>query len=215
MNPEIRYLPVYSLQQRLTHWLLALGFGFEWLSAWLVDHSDVDLVVWSDWHLMIGQVLLLVMIWRLLLFFFAGSGHWRFFIPTREQRHIIRDTLRFYLSLGRTPLPDWYAFNPVWQPIYLLMIALGGIAVVTGFFHSALPFAGGLSSAGLHAFASYLLLSLALAHIVFAAWHDSMGRGAQISGMLNGHKYFHIDTPSQQPSSDKNSVSLDDLISKQ
>ena len=215
MNPEIRYLPVYSLQQRIAHWLIAVGFGFEWLSAWLVDHSDVDPLAWSDWHLMVGQALLLVVAWRLLLFFLAGSGHWRFFIPTREQRHILRDTLRFYASLGKTPLPDWYAFNPVWQPIYLLMIALATISVVSGFFHSGLPLVGELSTAALHSGASKLLLWLAIAHVLFAVWHDAKGRGAQISGMLNGHKYFHIDAPQNTASGNENSVSLDSLIGKQ
>ncbi len=211
---DIRYLPIYSLQQRITHWLIAAGFGFEWLSAWLVDHSDVDPLVWSDWHLMAGQALLLVLAWRLLLFFLAGSGHWRFFIPTREQRHIVRDTLRFYASLGKTPLPDWYAFNPVWQPIYLLMILLAVVTVISGFFHSGLPFVGNLSTADLHAGASSLLLWLALAHIAFAVWHDARGRGAQISGMLNGHKYFHIGEPEQTPGPVENSVSLDSLTGK-
>ncbi len=214
MNPQIRYLPVYSLQQRIAHWLIAVGFGFEWLSAWLVDHSDVDPLAWSDWHLMVGQVLLLVVAWRLLLFFVAGSGHWRLFLPSREQRHVLRDTLRFYVSLGKTPLPDWYAFNPVWQPIYLLMIALAAISVLGGFFHSGLPLLGDLSTADLHSGASKLLLWLAIAHVLFAAWHDARGRGAQISGMLNGHKYFHIDPPKKPPSGGENSVSLDSLIGK-
>ncbi len=214
MNPDIRYLPIYSLQQRITHWLLAAGFLFEWVSAWLVDHSDVDLQAWSDWHLMVGQVLLLVMAWRLLLFVLAGSGHWRFFIPTREQRHIVRDTLRFYATLGKTPLPDWYAFNPLWQPIYLLMILLGAVILVSGFLYSALPFIGDLSPAAIHAAASGLLLWLVIAHVGFTAWHDAKGRGAQISGMLNGHKYFHINSPDGSPKPAENSVSLDSLIGK-
>ncbi len=211
---DIRYLPIYSLQQRIAHWLIAAGFGFEWLSAWLVDHSDVDPLVWSDWHLMVGQALLLVLAWRLLLFFLPGSGHWRFFVPTREQRHIVRDTLRFYASLGKAPLPDWYAFNPVWQPLYLLMILLAVVTVISGFFHSGLPFAGELSAADLHAGASSLLLWLALAHVAVAIWHDARGRGAQISGMLNGHKYFHIGDPQGNTEPAENSVRLDSLTGK-
>lgn len=208
----INRIPVFSVLQRLTHGVIALGVLFELSSAWLIQHSDVDVLAWSDWHAMVGQVLLLTILLRIGLLFRNESGHWRFLIPTREQRHVVLQTLKFYASLGRLPCPDWYAFNPVWQPIYLLMIFILLLTALSGFMLGKLLMIGGVTMTEIHLSVASLVLYFTLAHIVFAIWHDVKGNGAQISAMMNGYKYFHIgkaDAPAQE-----NSVSVDSLVKK-
>jgi Ni/Fe-hydrogenase 1 B-type cytochrome subunit len=206
---------VFDLQQRALHWAIALGVIFQLVSAWLVQHADVDAIAWADWHSMVGQALLFALGYRLFLLLRRGSGYWRLLVPTREQRHIVIDTLKFYLSLGRLNCPDWYAYNPVWQPIYLLMIILLVIATLSGLATgSAL---GGIDMTGLHSFTSSLILYFTILHIGFSVLHDIKGHGGQISAMLNGSKYFHVQktnpTDGFKVQAD-NSVSLDSLLKK-
>jgi len=212
MENSIHRVAVYSTAQRITHGLLSIGILFQIVSAWLVQHSDVDILAWSEWHTMIGQVLVIVLAFRLLLFFIAGSGHWRLFIPTKKQRHTVWQTLKFYASLGRTPCPVWFAFNPLWQPIYLFMILLMILSTISGLASGNYVFVAGLSISGWHGLIAYTLFYFILAHIFFVILHDSKGQGGHISAILNGYKYFHgkeATFPVEQ-----NSVSLDSIIKK-
>lgn len=215
LKPEhdsIRRLPIFSAAQRITHGLLALGISFELITAWLILHSDLSYPLLVDWHVMIGQVLILPVVFRLYLFFTNGSTHWRLFLPTREQRHVFVDTLRFYASLGRLPCPDWYAYNPVWQILYLIMIALITLTTLSGYLLQSGWTIDGFSNISGHGAIAQWLLYLILAHILFSILHDVKGNGAQISAMLNGNKYFHIKPVKQQP--DAPSVSIKDLLNK-
>ena len=212
MSDKINRVAIYSSAQRITHWLIAGATIFLLLSAWLVQHSDVDVIAWLDWHIMIGQVLSLVLAFRVYLLFTSGSGHWRFLIPTKEQRHTVLQTLKFYASLGRLPCPDWYAFNPVWQPLYLLLIIIMILTTTSGYLTGNYLFLSGITMPQLHAFFASIILYFTLTHIVFSILHDIKGNGAQISAMLNGYKYFHIkevEKPQQE-----NYVSLDSLLKK-
>jgi Ni/Fe-hydrogenase 1 B-type cytochrome subunit len=200
---------VFDRNQRLTHWFIAVAVVFELVSAWLVQHADIDVLAWSDWHGMVGQALLLALLYRMFLMFRPGSGHWRFLIPTREQRFIVRDTLKFYLSLGRFNRPDWYAFNPVWQPIYLLVIIALLVTAISGYM---------TGNSSVHGWLANAVLLFTVLHIAAVFMHDARGRGASISAMLNGSKYFHVTSSRTKPGLDtprsENSVSLDELLKK-
>jgi Ni/Fe-hydrogenase 1 B-type cytochrome subunit len=212
MKDSISRVAVFNSNHRWTHWLIAFGVIFELVSAWLIQHSNVDVIAWSDWHSMVGQVLLLLLVYRVFLLFQQGSGHWRLLVPTREQRHIIAQTLKFYVSLGRMPCPDWYAFNPLWQPVYLIMIFILLFTGICGFFIGSYLFPFGFSLTEIHAFSSSIILYFTLAHIAFSMLHDARGKGGQISAMLNGYKYFHIKDRPVGP--EETSVSLDSLLKK-
>jgi len=209
MSNSIKRVAVFSSAQRITHWLIALGVTFLLASAWLVQHSDVDVIAWLDWHIMVGQALSVVIAYRLYLLFVPGSGHWRLLVPTREQRHIVQQTIKFYASLGRMPCPDWFAYNPLWQPLYALVIVALIIVSGSGFLLGS--FGAGMTT--LHAAAASFILYFTLAHIAFAVLHDVKGSGAQISAMLNGFKYFQS-KPVENPLPAENSVSLQDLLKK-
>ncbi len=209
MSNSIKRVAVFSSAQRLSHWLIALGVGFLLVSAWLVRHADVDVLAWQDWHIMVGQALSVVIAYRLYLLFVPGSGHWRLLVPTRGQRHILRQTIKFYASLGRLPCPDWYAYNPLWQPLYAVVIVALVIVSISGLFLGQ----AGSGLTRLHAVSAGFILYFSLAHIAFAVLHDVKGAGAQISAMLNGYKYF-ISKPVEKPLPAENAVSLQDLLKK-
>ena len=78
MLNQIKRVAVFSTAQRLSHWLISAGTSFLLISAWLIQHSDVDMIVWIDWHIMVGQTLSLVLAFRVYLLLIPGSGHWRF-----------------------------------------------------------------------------------------------------------------------------------------
>ena len=214
MSNPIQRIAIYSKAQRITHWLIAAGTTFLLISAWLIQHSDVDILAWTDWHIMLGQALSVVLAFRIYLLFKPGSGHWRLLIPSREQRHILLQTIKFYASLGRLPCPDWYAYNPLWQPLYLLLIATLIVTTISGYLIGNALFFAGLSMTQLHAIVATLVLYFSLIHPLFAVIHDVKGQGAQISAMLNGYKYFQskaVDKPLPQAD---NSVSLQSLLKK-
>lgn len=212
MSNHIRRVAVFSAAQRISHWLIATGTAFLLVSAWLVQHSDVDVIAWTDWHIMTGQALSLVLAFRVYLLAAPGSGHWRLLIPSKEQRHTLLQTIKFYASLGRLPCPDWYAFNPLWQPVYLVMIFIMLMTTISGYLIGSQLLPDGPSILWLHALFSSVVLYFTLAHLAFVVLHDAKGKGAQISGMLNGYKYFHIKDVPKQPA--ENSVSLCSLLKK-
>jgi Ni/Fe-hydrogenase 1 B-type cytochrome subunit len=208
MSGNIQQVAIFSSTQRITHWLIAAGVIFELISAWLVQNADVDIIAWSEWHVMIGQALTLPLLLRVYLLLVRGPTHWRGFMPTRGQRHLLLETLKFYASLGRLPCPDWYAYNPVWQPIYLLIIAVLAATTATGF-----AMGSGPGVLNWHSTLAAIILYFTLAHIFFSVLHDIKGNGAQISAMLNGNKYFHTKQATTQITKE-NSVSLDSFMKK-
>ncbi len=211
-SSPIRRVEVFSKAQRITHWLITLGILFELISAWLIQHAAVDVLAWIDYHVMVGQALLLPILFRIYLLFRPGSGHWRLLIPTREQRHVLRQTVKFYASLGRLPCPDWYAYNPLWQPLYLLMIPIMLLATLSGFGYGNNLALAGIRVNDLHALLAHVILYFSLLHILFVFLHDARGNGGQISAMVNGHKYFHIKQGNQP--GEPNSVAVDSILKK-
>jgi Ni/Fe-hydrogenase 1 B-type cytochrome subunit len=212
MSNKISRVAIFSTAQRISHWLIAAGTLFLLISAWLIQHSDVDALAWIDWHVMVGQGLSLVLAFRVYLLFIGGSGNWRLLVPGREQRHVALQTVKFYASLGRLPCPDWYAFNPIWQPLYLLLYVLLILTTLSGYLIGNYLFPAGLPMPQWHGLLADLVLYFTLAHIPFVILHDVKGNGAHISGMLNGFKYFH--TKEVVKPVTENSVSLNSLLKK-
>lgn len=192
LEEKIRYVAVWPAAIRATHWLLAAGLVFQLSSGWLGGRVVDDPDFWRDWHVMVGQALLLVLLVRLGLLFGRGTGHWRAFVPSRQQLAGARQTLVFYLSLGKAPLPNWYAHNPLWQLLYPLVLLLLLLAAVSGLLHDAPYLFAGASPARVHGLAAGLLAILAVAHVAAVFLHDLRAKGAFVSAMINGHRYFHV-----------------------
>ena len=78
---NIRYVLVWSGWIRLIHWLMAAGVLFLFASAWAIQHGNVDYEFWRDWHMIVGQLLLITVAARVILMFllpgwFGEIGIW-------------------------------------------------------------------------------------------------------------------------------------------
>jgi Ni/Fe-hydrogenase 1 B-type cytochrome subunit len=192
MTDPIRYVQIWSGWLRLAHWLIACGVLFELFSAWTLALGAVDAAFWRDWHVMVGQALATALLLRLLLLFVPGSSHWRALLPGRSQWPAMLQMLKFYLSLARAPLPAWFAHNPLWAPLYLLVLLVLGGELLSGFLHQQPGTWFGQSHADLHAILGQLLAAFSLLHVLAAALHDWKGDGALISALFSGKRYFHV-----------------------
>ncbi len=189
----IRYVLVWSKWLRIAHWIIAFGVLFQWFSAWAIRHDQVQYEFWRDWHIFSGQIIMLALILRGILLFLPGSGNWRELVPTGSQIPAMVQTLKFYVSFARFPLPNWYAHNPLWKPVYLLVLVIIAGCPATGIFYESANILLGSTPAKLHAGLSTMVIGFAVCHLVAIFLHDLKGKGAFISAMINGHRYFHID----------------------
>jgi len=192
LEEKIRRVPVWSAALRAVHWSLAAGVGFQLASGWLMGQGVRDPHFWRDWHLMAGQAVLVLLLLRVALLFRPGADGWRSFVPAATLLQGARRTLVFYASLGKAPLPNWYAHNPLWALFYPLMAILLLVTAISGVFHDGSYRPAGLSLAAVHGGAALLLGWLVAAHVVTAVLHDLKGKGAFISAMINGNRYFHV-----------------------
>ena len=198
MNTDpIRYVPIWSGWLRAAHWLIATGVLFELFSAWTLGQGAADPGFWRDWHVIVGQLVALALLLRIALLFVPGSSHWRALLPKRGQWRIMLHTLRFYLSLTRAPLPAWYAHNPLWAPVYLLVVLLLVACVASGFLHDSAYRLFGVQTDTLHAGLGKALALFSLFHVIAATLHDWKGDGALVSAMLSGKRYFHVNRQQQ------------------
>ncbi len=189
---NIRYVLVWSGWLRLSHWLIAAGILFQITSAWAIGHNNADYAFWLDWHLITGQIILVALALRVVLFFFSGSSSWRAFIPEKSQLQAMLQMIKFYLSLTRFPLPNWYAHNPLWLPLYLLMFFVLAACSITGLLHDSPKIIFGFTMVKLHSALASMIIIFTIAHIASVYLHDLKGKGAFISAMVNGHRYFHF-----------------------
>ena len=188
---NIRYVLVWSVWLRLSHWIIAGGVLFQITSAWALEHDEANAAYWLDWHLITGQVILMALALRVILLFFPGSSNWRAFIPERSQFQAMIQMIKFYLSLARFPLPNWYAHNPFWLPVYpVFYLVLAGCAV-SGLLYNSVHIFLGSPMYELHGALAGLIVTFSIFHIATVFLHDLKGKGAFISAMINGFRYFH------------------------
>jgi Ni/Fe-hydrogenase 1 B-type cytochrome subunit len=198
MNTDpVRYVQIWSGWMRLAHWLIACGVTFELFSAWTLALGAADVAFWHDWHVMVGQLLVIALLLRVGLLFVPGSSHWRTLLPGRSQWQAILQMLRFYLSFARAPLPAWYAHNPLWAPCYVLVLAVLAAELLSGFLHDLPGSPYGVSFSVLHTTLGQLLAAFSLLHILAAALHDWKGDGALISALFSGKRCFHVNLRQQ------------------
>lgn len=189
---EIRYVRVWSGWLRLCHWVMASGVLFQITSAWALTHDNVDLDFWHDWHVIVGQIVFIALIVRAILLFIPGSSHWWSLLPKKVQLDAILKMIKFYLSLGRSPLPNWYAHNPFWQPLYLLFLLVLLGCSISGYLYQSSFLMAGFSIDATHAALAKIIVVFTVAHIATAFLHDLKGKGAFISAIINGYRYFHV-----------------------
>lgn len=191
---NIRHVLVWSGWVRLTHWLIAAGVLFQFASAWAIGLGATDYEFWRDWHMICGQMLILVVVTRVILMFvLPGSAHWGALLPDRAQLAGAKQMLLFYLSFARLPLPNWFAHNPLWRQLYpLLWLVLLACAFSGLYYNSASTFLG-MSIFSWHRVLANFILIFTVAHLLAVFLHDLKGRGAAVSGMISGYRYFHVE----------------------
>jgi Ni/Fe-hydrogenase 1 B-type cytochrome subunit len=195
---NIRYVLVWSGWLRLSHWLIAAGILFQITSAWAIGHDNADYTFWQDWHLITGQIILMALALRVVLLFFPGSSNWRAFIPEKSQLQAMVQMIKFYLSLTRFPLPNWYAHNPLWLPLYLVIFFILAACSITGLLHDSPKIILNFPMVKLHSVLANVIIIFSIFHIATVFLHDLKGKGAFISAMINGHRYFHFTSQSNE-----------------
>lgn len=195
---KIRSVPVWSGWVRFTHGLLVVGVLFQLFSAWTLQQSPLDYEFWRDWHMIVGQLVLLSVVGRLiLLFMLPGSSNWRALLPDQAQWLGMKQMLRFYVSFARAPLPNWFAHNPLWRQLYVVLWLLILACAFSGLFYNAPHTLLGLAMHKVHGIFAGAVLWFVVLHVLAVILHDIKGKGAAISGMLNGIRYFHVESPAE------------------
>ncbi len=185
---------VWSGWLRLGHWAVGLATMVLLLTGWLIAESPSLAESALEVHYFAAGLLLFGLIVRIALMF-IGKQHERLtaLIPTASERKSIADTLRFYISFGRTPLPRWYAHNPLWKLFYLLSYLVLLAQLASGALMQNYPLVAGFYLPTLHAWWAQILLWFSVLHLAAVALHDGRGGSTDISAMLNGLRLFSID----------------------
>ncbi len=209
---EIRRLPVWGKAIRLCHWGLALSVLALLFSGWLIRWAPERAPSMEEIHFVSAAVTIAVLLVRLwLLFAGKGTATLNNLLPSRHSLGQAWAVLRSYLTLGKIRLPRWYAHNPLWAPLYLLLFLVLLIQAGSGLLLlNQITLLGDLSMRQVHVNGYYLIMGFTLLHILASFFHDAKGEGSDISAMVNGQRIFIIESPTaSSPQADNVVVSLD------
>ena len=207
MSTEIRRVLVWPGVVRATHWALAasalvlLATG-ELLGSGRVASVELHGLLADGLHRPAGHVFALALAVRLVLLFTAGRAvaGWRALVPDASARDGMRETLRFYSTLGSGRPPRYYAHNPLWGPLYLVFFALAAAQAATGL-TLELGFLRGLLHAdepallALHGRLAEWVLVWCTFHVATAVLHDWRGQGSDVSALISGYRIFVPEPP--------------------
>jgi Ni/Fe-hydrogenase 1 B-type cytochrome subunit len=189
-----------------TLWLMATG--------WLVANTPSVAQAASELHLLGAGVLVFSLGLRVFLGFF-GNGAERFehMLPGGSELPAIKSSLLFYLSFGKSPLPNWFSHNPLWKLLYLFLFVLLGLSALSGWLMPDVQLVWRFYLPHVHATLSTLILLTIVAHLYCVVLQDLKGGAADNSAMINGHRYFQVDRDAiGKPDLPLASVRLEDLM---
>ena len=213
MPEQIRRVAVWSGWLRVAHWAMAGATLLLLATGWLIANSPAVAESAAEIHYLGAGVMVFALVLRLFLGFF-GAATERFgqMLPRDQELAAMRASLLFYLSLGRAPLPNWFAHNPLWKPIYLFLLLVLALSVVTGWLMPDTPLIGRLYLPRVHTWLANAIAILTAAHLFSVVLQDLKGKGADISAMINGHRYFGIQRDGLiKPDIPQVSIRLDEL----
>jgi Ni/Fe-hydrogenase 1 B-type cytochrome subunit len=201
---------VWSGWHRLAHWLIALSVMVLIATGWLIKSAPSVAQSASDYHDVASVGLILGLALRLgLLAFGSRAAHFRALIPGPSDVNAIGLTLRFYATMARSPLPKWYAHNPLWAPLYLALLLVLAVQVASGLLLESHPVLLGFYLPSVHDFWATAIVIFTFLHIVAVALHDAKGTASDVSAMINGHRIFLIEDVEGMQAQNVQSVSLD------
>ena len=200
----VRRVLVWSSLVRTLHWAMALGVVTLVASGWLILRAPAELGAGAaEVHRNMGYLLLAALAARVYLLLFGHGGEqWRDFVPWPPQHRAAGQMLRFYLTLGRSPLPAYYAHNPLWGPIYLALFAVLAAQGVTGL----------LGLMAWHRLGLSVVTVFVVLHVLAVFLHDWKGSGADVSAMINGHRVFVVNRPQATGPAGVHVVSVDSVL---
>jgi Ni/Fe-hydrogenase 1 B-type cytochrome subunit len=196
IQPEnLKRVAVWSAPLRASHWLMAASTIVLLVTGWLMGRASVPVDIVLDYHYLAGYMLIIAIVLRLwLLCFGSGADSWRDLMPEPGYLRAAAEMLRFYLSLGRSSLPRWYAHNPLWGPIYLIWLALLAAQAAVGLATRSTLF-DTLMLEDLHVLGAKAIAFITVAHIVAVVLQDMRGEGSDVSAMISGYRIFPIHQP--------------------
>jgi Ni/Fe-hydrogenase 1 B-type cytochrome subunit len=182
---------------RLGHWLMSIAVIGLLLTGWLLQNVVQYFQIALDYHYIMAYILSFAVSLRLFLLVRspASAAGWHDLVPNKDSLYKAFAMLRFYVSLGRTPLPRWYAHSPLWAPTYLLLFFLLLIQIMSGFLIGAGQHTLLVNLYTLHNFTSTFIAVFAAAHIISVFLHDLKAGTSDISGMIHGYRIFTIEKP--------------------
>ncbi len=211
---NVSHVLVWSRWLRLTHWAMALSSLGLIATGWLMSQDRALTNSLGDLHYMLSGVLLPALLFRLyLLFFGKGTDHLEDCEPNTHRLSQAWQVIRFYLTLGKLPLPKWYSHNPLWGPLYLalffilVLVSISGVMLLNDLYLFA-----NLSMLDLHRLSYQLILVFTLLHLPAVFSHDLSSKSGDISAMVNGYRAFEVTLESTDLKPDTQSVSLDALM---
>lgn len=209
MSQTIKRKLIWNGWARLAHALIALPTLVLLLTGWLIQDSPVLGPDAVDFHHYAAGFLFVGLLIRLGLLI-GGPEHLRFsaLIPKAEEWKAMWETLRFYLLLGKTPLPRWYAHNPLWKPFYLLVLLMLGLQLISGLLMPETPVLAGFYLPNVHRFWTTGILWFVGLHLIAVVWHDYVQGTDDVSAMIHGHRLFLIDPVAPKSSSSGQTVEI-------
>ena len=212
MEESFKRVLIWSGWFRLSHACVGLAALGLLLTGWLIAESPSLQTSALDLHYLMAAFLIFGLLVRAALMF-AGKDNERLsaLLPAGDEVAAIGATARFYLTMGRSPMPAWYAQNPLWKPLYLLVYLALVFLAGTGAVMPDNDIVFGFYLPSVHEFWARVVLWFSMLHIASVIVHDLKNRTADISAIVNGYRLFLTDTGKARPpdSGAKQYVSLD------
>jgi len=213
MAEQIRRVVVWSGWLRISHAALAVATLVLMATGWLLASSPTLAPAASDIHYLAASILIAALMLRLVIGFFGkGAERFEHMLPRRSEFAAMRASLLFFLTLGKAPLPNWFAHNPLWKPIYLILFVLLALSALTGWVMPEMQVVGRLYLPRVHGWLSNAIWVVTLAHLFCVVLQDVKGRSADVSGMLSGYRFFVFERDGAMKLGAKQvSIKLDDF----
>lgn len=188
----VSHVLVWSRWLRLAHWTLAISTLGLITTGWLMSEETLHTETARELHYILGGLLIPALLLRLyLLFFGKGTDHLSDCEPNRHRLIQAGHVIRFYLTLGKAPLPKWYSHNPLWGPIYIAVFFILALTTVSGLLLLNDGYLlGSISMLGLHRLCYLFVLIFTLLHLPAVFFHDLSSKNDDISAMVNGFRVF-------------------------
>jgi Ni/Fe-hydrogenase 1 B-type cytochrome subunit len=210
----VSHVLVWSRWLRIAHWTLALSTLGLITTGWLMS---IDLAIASaagELHYLLSGVFLPALLLRFyLLFFGKGTDLLTDCEPNLHRLNQAWQVVRFYLTLGKAPLPKWYSHNPLWGPIYIALFFVLTLTTLSGLMLlNDLHLLGPVSMLDLHQLSYQIILIFTLLHLPAVFTHDLSSKSGDISAMVNGFRAFDVGESEPGASGNSQAVSLDALM---